>query len=94
MKNRKLKLWNGRDYDCKGHLYVAGFSQQDCADLCNEAYRKENGYKGRPDITPYSLYEIKTMWSPGCWGNNMDGITPERGVWLQQDGKGIPRRIL
>lgn len=79
---RKLKLFNGRDWDSRGgHLYIAAFSQTDCADLCNQAYRKIRGYENRLDIAPTSLNEIRTYFSKGCWGSPMDGITPERGVW-------------
>ena len=93
---RKLKLWNGGACDCKGHFYVAAHSQKDCCDLVNEAYRKMNGYEGRPDISPCSLHEIQTMWSPNCWVNAMAGVTPERGVWYRDDDNqpSLPRRIL
>lgn len=97
---RKLKIFNGRDWDCRGgHLYIAAYSIQDAADLANEAYRKLNGYTDRPDITPTSAGEIRTYWSKGCWGNAMDGITPERGVWWVKksygpDASGKPERLI
>lgn len=94
MKERKLKIWNGRTNDCKGHLYVAAYSQKDCVDIANAAYRKLKGWEDRPDIAPYALNEIRNYWSPDCWGTPMDGIAPERGVWMVEDGGKVPRRIL
>ena len=91
---KKLKIWNGRTNNCKGHLYVAAFSQKDACDLVNEAYRKEKGYVDRSDIAPYSLNEVRNYWHPNCWGTAMDGITPERGVWLVDDGSKVPRRVI
>jgi hypothetical protein len=32
------------------------------------------------------LNEINVYFSKGCWGNVMEGITPERGAWVE-DGK-------
>jgi hypothetical protein len=30
--------------------------------------------------------EIKEYWSK-CWGNDMNGITPERGIWVTKGGQ-------
>ena len=99
MGMKKLKIWNGGDWDSKGgHLYVAAYSQKDAADLASEAYRKVRGYTDRPDLKMIGISEIRTYWSPNCWGNAMDGITPERGVWWAKGDKfgrcGKPERIL
>lgn len=96
---RQLKLFNGRDWKCQGgRLYVAAYSAKDAIDLVNEAYRKLRGYTDRPDIRVVSVSELRTYWSKGCWGNSMDGVTPERGVWWgKEDGRGMalkPERIL
>jgi hypothetical protein len=83
MKEKKLKLFNGRWDGAKGRAYVAAYSNKDCVELLRQA-----GH------TIMSLYELNGWWSKGAWGNSMDGITPERGVWLQRDGDGKPERIL
>lgn len=92
---RKLKLWNGRDWDCRGHLYVCAYSQKDAVDLLNQAYRKIRGYENRPDINPTTLCEIRKYWNSKGWGRSMDGITPERGVWWSKEARlENPQRII
>jgi len=79
---KKLKLFNGRDWECRGgHLYVAAYSTKDAAELASAAYRKIKGYEDRPDIEATSVHEVRTYWNKGCWGNPMEGVVPERGVW-------------
>ena len=85
---RKLRLWNGRAYCCRkpsdpfwkgvphnegGNAYVAAYSRADVRRVIEEY----TGYK--PGDT-----EIREYWSPDCWGNAMDGITPERGLWVSK----------
>lgn len=91
---KKLKLFNGRDLDGEGLLYVAAYSQKDAIDLLNQAYRNGRKLEDRLDVHPYTLREIQIYWNKGHWGNTMDGITPERGVW--RDGKWgkTPKRLL
>ena len=94
---KKLKLWNGRDWDCRGgHLYVAAHSVRDAVDLANEAYRRKKGLTDRPDITAVTAHEVKIYWHKDCWGNAMEGITPERGVWRteQSYGKEKPEKLV
>jgi len=97
---RKLKLFNGRDWDCRGgHLYVAAYSEKDACDLSNEAYRRLKGYTDRPDIKATTLNEVRNYWSKGCWGDRMIGITPERGLWWVEQNygsksSGAPRRLV
>ena len=83
---KTLKTWNGQDWQSKGgHLYVAAYSLADAVRLVNEAYRKISGCEDRLDINNNpSIGFARTMWSPNCWGNAMNGITPERGVWHQK----------
>jgi hypothetical protein len=76
---KQLKLWNGRVYgvlpqsDWKGtHLYVAAYSAADARRLCLELGYADPGAN-----------EVKKYWSP-CWGNAMEGITPERGIWVSR----------
>ena len=93
---RKLKLFNGRDWDCRGgHLYVAAYSMADAARLASEAYQKLH-----PGITweATSISEVKVYWSKGQWGTSMSGVEPERGVWwgkaIQGGWAGKPERII
>ena len=98
---RKLKIWNGRDWDCKGgRLYVCAYSVRDAADLANEACRKVKGLEleGRVDVKVVSVCEIGKYWSAGCWGKGMEEVAQERGVWWgEADGRGMsvkPERVL
>lgn len=82
--SKKLKLWNGRSYSCHkhddprweevrtGHIYIAAYNRADAARVMGE-------YLGR--IPRGADHEIKTYFSE-CWGNPMDGIEPERGMWI------------
>lgn len=89
---KKLKLWNGRCYDVlpknqwrkdgqTGHVFVAAYSVRDIQQLCDEH-----------GLCKPTNYEVSVFWSAGCWGNTMEGITPERGIWLAY-GPGKPERI-
>lgn len=97
-KARQLKLWNGRAYCCykpsdprwKGNdpgrgatISAAAYSRADLrrliAEYCGEA--PSDG-------------ELRTYFAE-CWGNDMDGITPERGIWLTNDhARGHPVRLI
>lgn len=99
MKTRKLKLFNGRDWHCKGgHLYVAAYSIKDCAELASAAYRLIMGYPERLDIMSVTVNEVNKYWHKDCWGTSMVGVVPERGVWWgKANGNGMaatPERIL
>ena len=82
---RQLKHWNGRSWCCHKHddpswagilsdgasIYAAAYSRADLRRLIAE-------YSGRdPGET-----EIRDYWNAGCWGNSMEGVTPERGLWM------------
>ena len=76
-RGRKLLLFNGRimlPKGIQGHGYIAAYSVADAARVLDEVV----GGRG-------SLTEIKVYWSHGCWGNAMDGITPERGLWVHDE---------
>lgn len=90
-----LSLWNGRAYSCRSpgdprwdgvggkgrqHAYVAAHSMADARRVIEE-------YCGRLP----SDSELRVYWSEG-WGEVMDGVEPERGLWLDL-GHG-PRRAL
>lgn len=65
--SKVLKYWNGPGHGIyrKAHINVAAYSQRQAAELVAKACE-----------TNISLGDIKIYYSP-CWGNSMDGITPE-----------------
>jgi hypothetical protein len=79
MRQRKLKLWNGRWYRNQ-HLHIAAYSQEDAVALVGEVFPKSR----------FTLHEIQVYFS-NCWGNSMSTVKPERGVWVQT-GNGTPER--
>jgi len=100
---KKLKIWNGRGWGHRqygkdnriipdpigikycDHAYVCAYSRAHAVRLINQAV----GY----DVV--SDNELKTYWNEGCWGDRMDGITQEVGVWTAQEVWGDkPKRIL
>ena len=87
MSERKLRIWNGRGYIVRdpnhdprwkntrtGSVYIAAYSRADAAKVMAE-------YLGR--MPQGADYEIKTFFHEGAWGNSMEGIQPERGMWIQ-----------
>lgn len=96
---KELKLWNGRGlvlntsklkqfipiddsdrnarYNRDVHMFIAAYSVADAVRLINEF----NGYEGNHSS------EIKEYFSKNCWGNRMEGITPERGIWVTEGYK-------
>jgi hypothetical protein len=83
--SKTLKIWNGRDWKAQGHIYVAAYSKKQALELV----RKAAGYEGA-----CSMHEINVYWSAGCWGNSMDGITPEVGVWHSPDYNTKPVKLV
>lgn len=85
MAGRKLKVWNGRGGNWReiDTVYVCAYSQTDAVSLITEA--------GHPLMT---LYELRVYWNAGAWGRYMDGITPERGVWIQRVAYGPVERVI
>ncbi len=95
---KTLKIWNGvgwgrSDYDKNGnclptpieryceHVFVCAYSKA-------EAVRIFNAVGG----DRISISEINNYWSD-CWGDSMDGIEPEVGVWGQQSYNDKPVRL-
>lgn len=96
---KKLKIWNGGDWEHSGgHVFVCAHSVKDAAELISEAYRKIKGYADRPDINIVSVGQIRNYYHSDCWGNSMEGVIRERGVWwAKSDGNGRhgkPERVL
>lgn len=94
MKKKPLRLFNGRPYGIlphmewnKGgsitHLFIAAYSIADLRRLCVELGLNDPG-----------RYEINEYWNKDAWGTHMDGIEPERGLWIKEDYNSKPERIL
>jgi hypothetical protein len=94
MINSKLKIWNGRGWDSAWlgrerrltgveHWYGCAESKADLMRLF---------FQADPRV-PMSLHEIKNYASEGCWGNTMEGITPERGIWVKRYNGQLDRLI-
>lgn len=94
---RKLKIWNGGGHICrnlssplwkgidpfKTHAYAAAHSRADLRRLIAS-------YNG---VFPGETY-IRDYWAEGAWGNSMEGITPERGLWISFDHWAKPVRVI
>ena len=84
MKPKKIKLFNGRWMKCIGdHGYIGAYSQKHAVELCIQA-----GYINM------SLRELRVYWSKGCWGNPMNGVEPQVGVWVQETRHDPVKRII
>ncbi len=98
MAKRELKIWNGRGTECinradprwkakahpsRVHAYVCAYSRADARRVIAE-------YCGR--MPPDS--ELRNYFCEGAWGNGMEGVTPERGLWLQFDRSEKPVRVV
>ena len=86
---KELKLFNGRTYGVlpsaywrDSHLYIAAYNMADVMRVCTEA-----------GLQAPTRNEITTYWSKGQWGNSMDGIAVERGIWVKIGYSNPPIRI-
>lgn len=75
MRKPEDPLWNGVRVNSCTHAYVAAYSRADARRVIQE-------YTG----SMASDNEIKEYWNEGCWGNDMKGIDPVRGMWLSFGG--------
>lgn len=106
-RSRVLKKWNGRllshrvikvvsgmkDWplgsvpDRGGHVFVGAYSVADARVLWRQAFGCD---------IPTS--EVRNYWSKNCWGNAMDGVPFERGIWVMFDRHGAnpigPLRVI
>ena len=85
--SKQLKLWNGRGIAIsrkwdRASVYIAAYSREDARRVCEEA----TGHK--PPVS-----ELRDYFSQ-CWGNPMEGITPERGLWVQHNFGETPERVV
>ena len=98
---RPLKIWNVRGNGSAhkyrgGRFYVAAPTKKDAATML--AQLAFPYYKERPTELPRyingALHELSIYGTEGCWGNQMIGITPERGVWFAKDYNSKPEKIV
>ena len=96
-KQKQLKVWNGRgawiahkDRDklrspsSTPHMYIAAYSVKDAEALIEEYV----GYK------PTGVAREMRVYFAPMWGRIMDGITPERGIWLQFGQGETPVKVI
>ncbi|WP_432262901.1 hypothetical protein [Cupriavidus sp. TMH.W2] len=88
----KLKVWNGRGWCCHHRqdprwqgVRPDSVTVYICATSRADARRVVEAYTGTNSL---SDHEIKVYFSE-AWGRAMDGVTPERGLWLQFE-RGTP----
>ena len=98
---KELKIWNDSGWgtriydenkklvlDPTGKRYCDHFYV--CAESMAHALRLVNEVSGKH----YTINNAKNYWSKGCWGNQMDGITPEVGVWTVQGYNDKPKKVI
>ncbi|WP_454727930.1 MULTISPECIES: hypothetical protein [Cupriavidus] len=93
----ELKIWNGRGALCHNpsdprwqdvrpshvHAYLCAASRAD-------ARRLVNAYTGHHTMTDS---ELKTYFAEGAWGDLMEGVPHERGLWLRFSRNTPPVRV-
>jgi len=81
---RRLILFNGTWYDGR-QFFIASHSRADACRLMCDAL----GYQIRGIDHTIAKYFHK-----GAWGNKMQGVIPERGVWASENMHSEPKRIV
>jgi hypothetical protein len=82
--NPRDPVWWSMPDKYRVRAYVAAYSTADAVRLIEE-------YNGG---WPRAASELRTYWSKGTWGRAMDGITPERGIWITTEfSDEKPRRL-
>ena len=78
---RKVKLVSGGERAHRGgRLYVCAYGWKDACELVNESRKLAKGCAGNSTVG-----YMRNYWHAGCWGNSMEGVKPERGVWHTPD---------
>lgn len=94
-----VKIYNGRGWNCRGeHLYIGAKNRSHAARLMYDAYYAFHPELNKRPIDDLSFgrncREIKDYFHEGAWGNSMEGIEPEIGVWYQEKWNDKPRRLI
>lgn len=92
----KLKLFNGRGFGGTGHIYICATSRQHAARLYCQASQIVFNYKHTISKRQISqtAREIRDYFSPDCWGNAMEGIAAEVGLWYAKTDRDKPTKII
>lgn len=97
MKKKKLKIWNGRGYGGRNDsIYIAAYSRSEAARLYCEGLRKVRNYNSNIDKRELgqAYREIRDYFCEGAWGNNMEGVEPEVGLWYVDEYPNKPIKII
>lgn len=91
---KKIQIFNGRGQyrryahiekgqpsKCE-HVYIGAESKVDAVRVMQEA-----GFH-------FTLSELNVYFCKDCWGDNMKGIEPQRGVWVTWKQLGPVERVL
>ena len=94
---RKLRVWNGRGYDCRKRddprWEKLGFGDAPHANICAYSRADARRVVGEYSGDDMSDAEIKEYWAE-CWGNSMNGIKRERGLWLEFNSNEPPIKVI
>lgn len=83
-KEKKIIIMNGR-WGRGQHIYIGAYSVADACIICEKLSGSSRCWRS----------EINNYFSKGCWGNNMNGIEPQRGAWICEDTyRSKPVRVL
>ena len=78
----KLKIWNIIDGISRGHYFICAKTRKHAIELLEQIN------------WGYSKYYFDQHAIKGCWGVDMQDVTPEVGVWVTDDrGKNRQRLI-
>ena len=83
MKEKKIIIMNGR-FIKGGHVYIGAHSKADAVRMLTAYIGYDCGW----------FNEVNNYFSIGCWGNAMQGIKEERGIWVQEKDAKTPVRVL
>lgn len=100
--SRPIKLFNGRGWIAANgpddrwgkvkdpgavHLFIGAYSQKDAVEVVKQ-------YVAPEFHATVSLSEIRRYFNKNAWGTTMDGIAPERGMWIQWEYSAKPERVV
>jgi hypothetical protein len=81
---KTIKKFNG-NWGTNSHAYVGAYSQKHAVELLNKA----------SDCRGYmTISQLQKYWSKNCWGNAMNGIEPQIGVWIQDAWNGPVKKVI
>lgn len=92
-KRKGLKIWNGRGWNYHKREYGRGAVEHwyGCAKSGAQMIRLIQHYQ-QTDYH-FKRTELRDYSSEGCWGNKMEGIEPEVGLWVERPSGKIERVV-